>query len=185
MPTARLLPVSPSMHCSGWGVPVWGVNLPGGCTCPGTPPREQNSWHTLLKIFPCPKLRLWAAITNFVKKKSVKNTKGTRRKFVLTDMTLFLVLVIPGQNCAAEVCFTVAIVIAPRWSQQLVLALCLVSKVFRKKTTKWVHNYRSFRQIIHMNYVPITWNISERKILWLEELTILILLENRPNRRIL
>ena len=38
-----------------------------------------------------------------MKKKSVKNTKGTRRKFVLTDTTLFLVLVIPGQNCAAEV----------------------------------------------------------------------------------
>ena len=26
----------------------------------GTPPRGQNSWHTLLKILPCPKLRLWA-----------------------------------------------------------------------------------------------------------------------------
>ena len=24
------------------------------------PPLEQNSWHTLLKILPCPKLRLWA-----------------------------------------------------------------------------------------------------------------------------
>ena len=41
MRTARLLPVSPSMHCSGGGVPglgvylVWGVYLPGGCTCPG------------------------------------------------------------------------------------------------------------------------------------------------------
>ena len=40
--TARLLPVSPSMHCSrggglylpgGGGVPAQGVYLPGGCTC--------------------------------------------------------------------------------------------------------------------------------------------------------
>ena len=54
MRTARLLPVSPSMHSSGWGVPVWGVPargmylqggyLPGGvpakggCTCPGGVP---------------------------------------------------------------------------------------------------------------------------------------------------
>ena len=42
MRTARLLPVSPSMHCS-QGVPARGVYLPGsvpagGCTCPGTPP---------------------------------------------------------------------------------------------------------------------------------------------------
>ena len=42
------------------GVPAWGVYLPGGCTCLGTPPREQNSCHTLLKILPCPKLRLRA-----------------------------------------------------------------------------------------------------------------------------
>ena len=40
MRTAHLLPVSPSMHCSG-GVPAQGVYLrrrctcPGGCTCPG------------------------------------------------------------------------------------------------------------------------------------------------------
>ena len=95
MHTARLLPVCPSMHCSGvylvlggyllggctwsrggctwsWevylpgGVPARGVYLPGGCTwpggiCPGTsPPCGQNSWHTLLKILPCPKLRLRA-----------------------------------------------------------------------------------------------------------------------------
>ena len=46
MRTARLLPVSPSMHCSGgmylpgevylprgwWGVPAQEVYLPGGCT---------------------------------------------------------------------------------------------------------------------------------------------------------
>ena len=43
MRTARLLPVSPSMQCS------------RECTCPGTPPPcEQISWHTLLKILPCP-----------------------------------------------------------------------------------------------------------------------------------
>ena len=37
MRTARLLPVSPSMHCSQgrWGgVPTWGCTCPGGCTCP-------------------------------------------------------------------------------------------------------------------------------------------------------
>ena len=81
MRTARLLPVSSSMYCSRGGVPTWGCTCPGGggvpdsgvpawgCTCPGgggtcpgtSPhPREQNSWHTLLKIIPCPKLRLWA-----------------------------------------------------------------------------------------------------------------------------
>ena len=102
MRTARLLLVSPSMHCSqgvctcpgmyllggvpAWGctcrgmylpggtslgvylpggVPARGVYLPGGVyppggvpawghTCPGTPPHEQNSWRTLLKILPCP-----------------------------------------------------------------------------------------------------------------------------------
>ena len=40
MRTARLLPVSPSMHCSPGVVPAWGVYLPvgvyqpRGCTCP-------------------------------------------------------------------------------------------------------------------------------------------------------
>ena len=63
MRTARLLPVSPSMHFllvgGQVGVPTRGVYLPGGSTCPGgvtalggvpargvpaqcTPPREQN-----------------------------------------------------------------------------------------------------------------------------------------------
>ena len=53
-----------------WDVPAWGctcqgvylprgylpwiVPVPGGSTCPGTPPCEQNSWHMLLKILPCP-----------------------------------------------------------------------------------------------------------------------------------
>ena len=116
MRTARLLPVSPSMHCSG-GVPspggtwsggylpglgdvpgpggggylpgpggTWGVYLvqgvylvPGGggylpglrgipawsAWSGGVPaqvlaPCGQNSWHKLLKILPCPKLRLRA-----------------------------------------------------------------------------------------------------------------------------
>ena len=114
MCTARLMPVSPSMHCSqmdvpaqgvylpggnvylpgGWGVPGWGctglggcicwgwVYLARGCTCLGGVPAqgeylpggyllgdapaqvlpccEQNSWHMLLKVLPCPKLRLRA-----------------------------------------------------------------------------------------------------------------------------
>ena len=70
--------------CLVWGVPAWsggvylpspgGVYLPGlggylpsqggylpgpgGVYWSGTPPCGQNSWHTLLKILPCPKLRL-------------------------------------------------------------------------------------------------------------------------------
>ena len=60
MHTARLLPVSPSMHCAGGG-----VSAPGGVCSQdevvyssmqwGRPPSYgQNSWHTLLKILPCP-----------------------------------------------------------------------------------------------------------------------------------
>ena len=52
--------------CSG-GVPDPGeVSAPRGCLFRGgvpgqvLPPRGQNSWHTLLKILPCPKLRLRA-----------------------------------------------------------------------------------------------------------------------------
>ena len=54
MHIARSLTVSPSMHCA------------GGCLVPGGgvyPPCEQNSWQTLLKILPCPKLRLRAVTT--------------------------------------------------------------------------------------------------------------------------
>ena len=48
------------------GVPAWGVSagggvpargmgyLPGGVYLPRYSPRGQNSWHTLLKILPCP-----------------------------------------------------------------------------------------------------------------------------------
>ena len=84
MHTARLLTVFPSMHCTGGvcsrGCLVWGVSAGGVCVCSGGrelpgwgggggilacteadhPPCEQNSWHTLLKILPCPKLRLRA-----------------------------------------------------------------------------------------------------------------------------
>ena len=54
MRTARLLPVSPSMHCSQGGVPAqWGCTCPGGgctwpgrgCTCPGGYlPRRVPAW---------------------------------------------------------------------------------------------------------------------------------------------
>ena len=82
MRTARLLPVSPSMYCGAGSVCSWGVSAPGprgylllgrGClllileglplvlggisACNGAEPphpREQNSWHTLLKILHCP-----------------------------------------------------------------------------------------------------------------------------------
>ena len=45
---ARHAGIPPAMHV---GIPP----LPS--------PREQNSWQMLLKILPCPKLRLWAVIT--------------------------------------------------------------------------------------------------------------------------
>ena len=43
----------PGRSCTCLGVPGGGVPVQGG-TCPGTPPCRQNSWHTLLKILPCP-----------------------------------------------------------------------------------------------------------------------------------
>ena len=44
-----------SRHPSGPGTP----NPPGADTPQNqSPPREQNSWHTPMKILPCPKLRL-------------------------------------------------------------------------------------------------------------------------------
>ena len=65
MHSARLLPVSPSMHCSRVGVPAQEVYLPGGegCTCPGTPPLW-TEWQTGAKILPFPKLHLRAVITS-------------------------------------------------------------------------------------------------------------------------
>ena len=64
MHTARLLPVSPSMHWPGGSGPGGGAGrLPlvrkgvRECipACNGAdPPYGQNSWHTLLKILPCP-----------------------------------------------------------------------------------------------------------------------------------
>ena len=57
MRTARLLSVSPYMHCAGGGL-LRGVPASGHGGYPsmqwGRPPCEQNSWHTLLKILPCP-----------------------------------------------------------------------------------------------------------------------------------
>ena len=93
MRTAHLLPVSPSMHCSGvyllWGCTwSWGVYLvpgcvpgPGGCTwsreggtCPGTPPCEQNDWQTGVKIIPCPKLRLRGVTSQIMNRQNVQRT---------------------------------------------------------------------------------------------------------------
>ena len=61
MRTGRLLPVSPSMHCSlGVYLVPGGVPAPeGGGYLPRYPP-GQNSSRTLLKILPCHKLRLRA-----------------------------------------------------------------------------------------------------------------------------
>ena len=63
---------SGGVPCLSGGVPgPWGR---GGCLVPGgcgiqacteaDPPREWNSWHTLLKILPCPKLLLRAVKIN-------------------------------------------------------------------------------------------------------------------------
>ena len=121
MHTARLLTVSPSMHCTeggclllvggclllggcllpggvcSWGMSAPGGSAPGGCLLPGGwypsmhwgrhPPRGQNSWHTLLKILPCPKLRLRAIIKSLIKS-LLKNRKRrspleTKKLFVL------------------------------------------------------------------------------------------------------
>ena len=51
MRTGRLLPVSPSMHCSGGGcVPAREVYLPGGCTCLGGVPAQWDvpAWEVYL-----------------------------------------------------------------------------------------------------------------------------------------
>ena len=80
MHTARSLTVSPSMHCAG-GVCSQGGAWSGGCLVGGgvprlgggiaacteaDPPCGQNSWHALLKILPCPKLRLRAVKMNVI-----------------------------------------------------------------------------------------------------------------------
>ena len=77
MHTARLLTVSPSMHCAGGSARGGSCMVPGGLLHGGVPglggggilacteahsPCGQNCWHTLLKILPCPKLRLRAVI---------------------------------------------------------------------------------------------------------------------------
>ena len=52
--------------CTWSGGGTWSpgsVPGPRECTCPGTPPCEQNSWQTPMKILPCPKLRLRAVKT--------------------------------------------------------------------------------------------------------------------------
>ena len=62
MRTARAFTVCRSLLLGGctWS---WGVYLPGPGEGGGTPPCGQNSWHTLLKLLPCPKPRLRAVIT--------------------------------------------------------------------------------------------------------------------------
>ena len=103
MYTARSLTVSPSMLCWSRG----GVPGPGGCLVPGwdaclvlrrglpgpggwypsmhwgRPPCEQNSWHTLLKILPCPKLRLRA-----VKRQSVVGKNGHSVNWCATEWNM-------------------------------------------------------------------------------------------------
>ena len=65
MRTGRLLPVSPSMHCSGGGcVPAREVYLPGGCTCLGGVPAQWDvpAWEVylsgVLKVAEFPRLTL-------------------------------------------------------------------------------------------------------------------------------
>ena len=51
---------------SSWGVSaLGGVPGPRGCTWSGTPPSLWTEWHTLLKILPCPKLRLRAVTSRW------------------------------------------------------------------------------------------------------------------------
>ena len=69
LPACTAKGVSALRGCLLWGVSApGGVSAPAGCICSGgclllvsqhalrqtPPPREQNTWHTLLKILPCP-----------------------------------------------------------------------------------------------------------------------------------
>ena len=119
MRTARALTISPSMLCGGGGVCSggcllqrggvcsWGVSAPGGCLPGGypsmhwgrPPPCEQNSWHMPMKILPCPKLRLRAAIRvnaflshnqNFPATKKVIFTVIWSNNFSVVNLSLYL-----------------------------------------------------------------------------------------------
>ena len=97
MHTARLLTVSPSMHCAGGvslpgGSPCWGGALPGGLPCQGgipactetdPPPCGQNSWH-VTEILPCPKLCLRAVIKEMGR---CYDTKSPKTFFLLLPKT--------------------------------------------------------------------------------------------------
>ena len=63
---------------------------PGGVPAQVLPPRGQNSWHTLLKILPCPKLRLRAVINFHVICQHNINKTHTHR---LTNLYLGLHIV--------------------------------------------------------------------------------------------
>ena len=92
MHTARALTVSPSMLCAGGECLLWGCLPPcvwgGACSRGGrvvcqhalrqAPPCEQNSWHTLMKILPCPKLRLRAVMMALQKLHKFTLSESTR-----------------------------------------------------------------------------------------------------------
>ena len=100
MRIARLLPVSPSLHC------IEGVPAPGRCLLPGVcsrggcawspwegvvsqhalrqtpPPCEQNSWHMLLKILPCPNF-----VNKYSKQLQHSSENGVKFHFDLRGVT--------------------------------------------------------------------------------------------------
>ena len=137
MRTARLLPISPSMNCSQGGLPAggctcWGVYLLGvvpargctcwGCTCPGTPhpPSEQNSWHTLLKILPCP---------NFVAGGN-NNNPHKPASGILPFLDISSSCLIKQANCNADepiLCRLWSIQKGKEWSSQNLLLIGLSS----------------------------------------------------------
>ena len=77
---------------------VWawrGVSLAGGSPWGGvsfweTSPRGQSSWHTLLKILPCPKLRLRAVIIQTDKIQTDKILKDYSWSIVMHNLTLLI-----------------------------------------------------------------------------------------------
>ena len=72
MRTARLLPVSPSMHCSWGGVPAVGVPARGG-TCPGTPLWTEFLTHATENITLPHELRVVDAKVKFYRQVSPVN----------------------------------------------------------------------------------------------------------------
>ena len=91
MHTTRSLTVSPSMLCSEGG----GVYLPGpgGASqhalrqIPTPPPCEQNSWHMLLKILPCPKTSFAGGKKTDLDRDCHPSASNHKRRVTRTDIS--------------------------------------------------------------------------------------------------